>query len=838
MWQNWSVKSVLVDARPLQVDAYAGRGIGVHLQGWLAAAGPLQAQAGLSISLLVDRALKRLPPGLRHFPLVKVDLSRGDLPDASGFAPDVAMRGEAALEAAVHTASADLFHTTYPLAEDFCAARRLSCPHVISLYDTILIDQADTYLKHLTGRERVGFAGRLAAIRSATRERRGRLQTLSQASAVDITGALGIEQSRIDIVSCATDARFRPLPRREEMSRLSDIGLTPGFALTVTAAHPSKNFAGLLRGYALIDPALRARHPLVAVLRESPDQAVAHTALIEELGLRGQVTRLSGLSIEGLVSLYNGAAVVVVASIQEGFGLPVLEAMSCGAPVACSNVSALPEAGGEAAAYFDPRQPADIAAVITDVLRNPARQEALRRAGLQQARRFDWTRVAQAVLDSYRRTLDERAPARTAARLPAERRLRLAWWSPLPPVPSGISDYSESLLEALGQREDLDITVFVDGYHPKHERLYERIAVWDWRAFPALHARNPFDARLFHFGNSPHHAYMIRALRTPLNPACPVIGVFHDGSLFHLFADGLSVGAALAEIRREQGCQAAWAARRAWRAGAALAETHPLLGQLVCQCDAVITHSNWVARRCRDAAARLGAAPAVSVIPFGIEVFPDDDGRCQRATRQMLGLPQEAVIFGAFGHMHPAKRIEPVIRAFRDAALPSALLYLAGAINDQSPALIQALAQDRASAMRQNIAIEEGYPPYERLLLAMQCVDVGVNLRYPTHGETSATLCGLLGMGKPVIVSDVGAFSEFPDTCVLKTPVDAGEQAGLTDYFRTLATDAALRRRLARHARAFAQENSWQTAAERYMTVIRHCVTAAQKTGLPTSARA
>lgn len=837
MWQNWSVRSVLVDARPLQVDAYAGRGVGVHLRSWLAAAAPLQARTGLSISLLVDRALKRLPPGLDHFPRVPVDLSRGELPETGGFDPDATLRDEAALEAAVHAAGADLFHTTYPLAEEFCAARRLSCPHVISLYDTILIDQADTYLKHLTRRERAGFAGRLAAISSATREHQARLQTLSQASAADIARALGIEQSRIDIVSCATDARFRPLPRRE-MGRLSDIGLSPGFALTVTAAHPSKNFAGLLRGYALIDPALRARHPLVAVLRESPDQAAAHTALIEELGLRGQVMRLSSLSIEDLVSLYNGAAVVVIASIQEGFGLPVLEAMSCGAPVACSNASALPEAGGEAAAYFDPRQPAEIAAVITDVLRTPARQEALRRAGLQQARRFDWTRVAQAVLDSYRRTLDERAPARTAARLPAERRLRLAWWSPLPPVPSGISDYSESLLEALARRENLDITVFVDGYHPRHERLYERIAVWDWRAFPALHARNPFDARLFHFGNSPHHAYMIRALRTPLNPACPVIGVFHDGSLFHLFADGLSVGAALTEIRREQGWRAARAARRAWRAGAALAETHPLLGQLVCQCDAVIAHSDWVARRCRDAAARFGAAPAVSVIPFGIEVFPEDDGRFQRAARQMLGLPQEAVIFGAFGHMHPAKRIEPVIRAFQGAALPNALLYLAGAINDQSPALIQALAHDRTGARRQNIVIEEGYPPYERLLLAMQCVDVGVNLRYPTHGETSATLCGLLGMGKPVIVSDAGAFSEFPDTCVLKMPVDAGEQACLTGYFRTLATDAALRRRLARHARAFAQENSWQTAAERYTTVIRHCVAAAQKAGLPTSARA
>jgi glycosyltransferase involved in cell wall biosynthesis len=120
--------------------------------------------------------------------------------------------------------------------------------------------------------------------------------------------------------------------------------------------------------------------------------------------------RVAGLvSADELVSLYRRAACLVFPSLYEGFGLPPLEAMACGCPVACSRAAALPEAVGDAAALFDPEEPEDIAAVVGAVLESPDRLAA---AGLERARRFTWAETArrhEAVYWEVYRAVAERA---------------------------------------------------------------------------------------------------------------------------------------------------------------------------------------------------------------------------------------------------------------------------------------------------------------------------------------------------------------------------------------------------------------------------------------------
>ncbi|MCS6773122.1 MAG: hypothetical protein NZ693_03305, partial [Thermoflexales bacterium] len=184
-------KRVLVDARPLQVEAYATRGVGAHLRGWLNQASALQRQFDLEIALLLDRsaAVPPLPPFPRYF-------VRSSQHGCTCFAPDLMLRAEADLLEIAHVARADLVHVTYPLAEEFCPPGRLSCPSVVSLYDTILLDRAEAYLEAHLRQERAGFIQRIERLRLATR-----VQTLSRASAGDIARCLSPSPPPIDIVS-------------------------------------------------------------------------------------------------------------------------------------------------------------------------------------------------------------------------------------------------------------------------------------------------------------------------------------------------------------------------------------------------------------------------------------------------------------------------------------------------------------------------------------------------------------------------------------------------------------------------------------------------------------
>jgi len=126
---------------------------------------------------------------------------------------------------------------------------------------------------------------------------------------------------------------------------------------------------------------------------------------VEALRLQGDVRFPGWLSAEEVDGLWGVADVFVYPSLYEGFGLPVLEAMARGVPVACSNASSLPEVAGDAALLFDPGHEAAIAASVERLLTNRGEAERLRALGLERARHFSWERTALLTLESYARAL-------------------------------------------------------------------------------------------------------------------------------------------------------------------------------------------------------------------------------------------------------------------------------------------------------------------------------------------------------------------------------------------------------------------------------------------------
>jgi glycosyltransferase involved in cell wall biosynthesis len=219
----------------------------------------------------------------------------------------------------------------------------------------------------------------------------------------DLVELLGTRAERIDVVplGIGTVCRDEPLGERQLRERL-DLDKQRRIALSLSAKRPHKNLLALIGALARIPT---ERRPLLVL----PGYPTAHEAELREYarakGVMGDVRFLGWLSGEEFEGLWQLADAFVYPSLYEGFGLPVLEAMARGVPVACSNASSLPEVAGEAALLFDPHDEGAIAASLERILTDPAEVERLRARGLERAREFTWERTARLTLESYGRAL-------------------------------------------------------------------------------------------------------------------------------------------------------------------------------------------------------------------------------------------------------------------------------------------------------------------------------------------------------------------------------------------------------------------------------------------------
>jgi len=211
---------------------------------------------------------------------------------------------------------------------------------------------------------------------------------------------LRVDPAKVDPVPLGLGAtrHATPLPEAEVRRRFG-LGQRP-IALSVSAKRPHKNLARLISAVALI-PAER-RPALVIPGYPTPyeEELRKHA---RDAGIADDVHLLSWVSDEELEGLYAAAACLACASLHEGFGLPVLEAMARRVPVVCSDRGALAEVAGDAAVRFDPLVPGSIAAAIEQVLASPQEAERLREAGAAQAARFTWSKTAAGTLAAYQR---------------------------------------------------------------------------------------------------------------------------------------------------------------------------------------------------------------------------------------------------------------------------------------------------------------------------------------------------------------------------------------------------------------------------------------------------
>ncbi len=261
------------------------------------------------------------------------------------------------------------------------------CPSVVTIHDTTLwiLPRFHPRRRLLAMRPFIPAGARHASA----------IIAVSAATKRDVVRTLRVPESKVHVVYEAAGPQFRPLPTGPSLEAVRrKYGLPESFALYVGTIEPRKNLVRLFEAFQLVRRR-GCRSSVLALVGKRGWSDAAILSSLERLDLGDAVRILGHAPIEDVVALYNLADVLVLPSLYEGFGLPVIEAMACGTPVVTSPNGALAEIAGEAAEYVDPTQVESIAAGIYAVLSDRDRQAALQAAGLRRAAQFSWQATAE-----------------------------------------------------------------------------------------------------------------------------------------------------------------------------------------------------------------------------------------------------------------------------------------------------------------------------------------------------------------------------------------------------------------------------------------------------------
>lgn len=283
----------------------------------------------------------------------------------------------------------------------FAMPRLAPCPVVVTIYDLSFIENPEAYP-----------AAQRRYLENETAhscQHAARLVAISESGRRDIHRIYGVPLERIDVVTPGVSEAYEPLPASQVAAFRQRKELPQSFILHVGTLQPRKNIPTLLEAVARLS---RPEVPLVLVGGKGWIYEDIF-ARVEALGLTGQV-RFAGYVEDAELPLwYNAAAVLAFPSLYEGFGMPVADALACGTPVVAAATSSLPEAGGDVALYFEPRDANELTERLRQALDDPAVRHKARTAGPAHAARFSWARSGAELAAIYQRASAE--PARRAA---------------------------------------------------------------------------------------------------------------------------------------------------------------------------------------------------------------------------------------------------------------------------------------------------------------------------------------------------------------------------------------------------------------------------------------
>lgn len=362
----------------------------------LRAGGTGRYAINLTRAMLAEAAARR--PDLRFVIFTGPQTSRAVMEEFRGAcdecfigAKSSVVRSLTLVPAALRRRRIDVFHGMDHVGVPFVGK---SGKYVATVHDVIPLILPETFtLRH-----------RLVARAALARVRRKADLVIVPSLAVkdDVERRLGLPADRVVVTPEGCEPRFRPAAARTVAEVAARYRLPPRYLLAVGVQDPRKNLTALLQAFARLRRHGDIDAGVQLVLAGTQGRLAAPLArTVRTLGLESAVVLPGFIDDDDLPAVYSGAAVFVFPSLYEGFGLPVLEAMACGAPVVTSNAASMAEVAGGAAMLVDPRDVAGLAAAVAQVLHDERLRERLRGAGLARARQFSWKTAARQTLDAY-----------------------------------------------------------------------------------------------------------------------------------------------------------------------------------------------------------------------------------------------------------------------------------------------------------------------------------------------------------------------------------------------------------------------------------------------------
>jgi glycosyltransferase involved in cell wall biosynthesis len=347
---------------------------------------------GTYVRNLVER-FSRMHGG-NHFYLVLPPGETGFLPLHGPFTRCVSDSGKYSLEEhwdiprIQRRVKADLYHSPHYVTPVFQKA-----PMVVTVHDLIHL----IFPQYLPSKAAYVYARMMFF---NTVKRAERIITDSEWSKNDLMRLLNVPGKKIRVVHLAADERFGPMPESHWRPVLKGVmGIEDSYVLFVGNFKPHKNVGGLIDAFRSV-PETLCRHLVLA--GKGWDRAVDLQQRAADGNMSRRILVKENLAFGELNALYCGADMLVLPSYYEGFGLPPLEAMACGVPVAVSNAASLPEVCGDAALYFHPGRTAEMAEAMLQLLKNPFLKASCIRKGRERLKQFSWEKTAEETMNVYR----------------------------------------------------------------------------------------------------------------------------------------------------------------------------------------------------------------------------------------------------------------------------------------------------------------------------------------------------------------------------------------------------------------------------------------------------
>jgi glycosyltransferase involved in cell wall biosynthesis len=622
-------------------------------------------------------------------------------------------------------------------------------PKAVIHYDLIPMMFEQHYLSSVEQRER--YYSKLEELKKADL-----FLAISESSKNEAIGLLGLDSSEVVNISSAADEEF--ICQELELDSFSNgVGRTnfaieKDFLLYTGSMDCRKNIVGLIRAFGKTSEAVRSSHQLVIVCSNTKEDREYLQWIASTVGLtKEDVLILGYVSDYELINLYRRCKLFVFPSWHEGFGLPILEAMSCGAAAICSNTSSMPEVLGFDDALFDPFSDEDITQKIEFYCTNPEALHRLKEHCYKRSKLFSWASTGKKALEALTGLFNSRKQT-----IIQSERKRLAFISPMPPLKSGISDYSLELLPELSKHYDITVVVDNDAIHNLVPRFYKAITADEFSKNAKM-----FNRVIYHFGNSSFHTYMFDLIKKHAG-----VVVLHDVYLSHIVAEldfkNIQSGVWAESLYKSHGLNAV--IERFQRVN-----LESLLWELPCslyvlnQALGVIVHSES-SRQLSKKYYGNHVASNIDVIPL-LKAPPREFDRA--AARKNLGIDNDTFTVCSFGFLGETKLNDKLLDAWliSDFALDRKckLVFVGDVPDSEYGRRIKRLVRENSNKF--NIEIT-GWTDENVYRQWLQAADVGVQLRTRSRGETSAAVLDCMNYGLATIVNANGSMAEIPSTAV------------------------------------------------------------------------